>query len=88
MKWCVVVKPGGVGAGAGAGGAGAGISPPASPHLLTPSLTLYLTVCMQCLMPGEAVVRVEDAPGNARRIFTGVDIIASVEDGGGWSSTL
>lgn len=34
-----------------------------------------------CLIPGDApVVRVEDAPGNARRIFTGVDIRASVED--------
>ena len=31
-------------------------------------------------MPGEALVRVEDAPDNARRIFTGVDIIASVDD--------
>lgn len=34
-----------------------------------------------CLIPGDApVVRVEDAPGNARRIFTGVDIRATVED--------
>lgn len=34
-----------------------------------------------CLIPGdEPVVRVEDAPGNARRIFTGVDIRARVED--------
>jgi len=34
-----------------------------------------------CLIPGdEPVVRVEDAPGNARRIFTGVDIRASVDD--------
>ncbi|KAJ1447735.1 hypothetical protein M885DRAFT_471666 [Pelagophyceae sp. CCMP2097] len=32
-----------------------------------------------CLMPGEVVVRVEDAPGNARRIFTGIDILASVD---------
>lgn len=32
-----------------------------------------------CLVPGEIVVRVEDAPGNARRIFTGVDVLASVE---------
>lgn len=34
-----------------------------------------------CLIPGDApIVRVEDAPGNARRIFTGVDIRANVED--------
>jgi len=32
-----------------------------------------------CLMPGEPVVRVEIAPGNARRIFTGVDILSSVD---------
>lgn len=29
-----------------------------------------------CLVPGQPIVRVEDAPGNARRIFTGIDIIA------------
>ena len=29
-----------------------------------------------CLAPGKPVVRVEVAPGNARRIFTGVDIVA------------
>merc|ERR1719277_2476308 len=34
-----------------------------------------------CLIPGDMpVVRIEDAPGNARRIFTGVDIRAGVED--------
>jgi len=34
-----------------------------------------------CLIPGdEPVVRVEDAPGNARRIFTGVDIRATVDE--------
>jgi len=34
-----------------------------------------------CLIPGDdPVVRVEDAPGNARRIFTGVDICATVSD--------
>lgn len=34
-----------------------------------------------CLIPGDRpVVRVEDAPGNARRIFTGVDILASVDE--------
>ena len=32
-----------------------------------------------CLMPGEVVVRVEDAPGNARRIFTGIDIVAPTD---------
>ena len=34
----------------------------------------------QCLVPGEAVVRVEKAPENARRIFAGIDIMASVDD--------
>jgi ssRNA-specific RNase YbeY (16S rRNA maturation enzyme) len=34
----------------------------------------------QCLIPGEPVVRVEKAPENSRRIFAGVDIMASVED--------
>jgi hypothetical protein len=29
-----------------------------------------------CLTPGRPVVRVEVAPGNARRIFTGIDIVA------------
>ena len=33
-----------------------------------------------CLVPGEPVVRVEKAPGNARRIFAGIDIMASVDD--------
>ncbi|CAJ1342495.1 unnamed protein product [Effrenium voratum] len=34
-----------------------------------------------CLIPGgEPVVRLEDAPGNARRIFTGIDIRASVDE--------
>ena len=28
-----------------------------------------------CLVPGAPVVRVESAPGNARRIFTGIDIV-------------
>ena len=31
-----------------------------------------------CLIPGEVVVRVDAAPGNARRIYTGVDINADV----------
>jgi hypothetical protein len=34
----------------------------------------------QCLVPGEAVVRVEKAPSNSRRIFAGIDIFASVDD--------
>jgi hypothetical protein len=34
----------------------------------------------QCLVPGEAVVRIEKAPDNSRRIFAGIDIISSVDD--------
>lgn len=34
----------------------------------------------QCLVPGEALVRVEKAPENSRRIFAGIDIMASIED--------
>jgi hypothetical protein len=34
----------------------------------------------QCLVPGEAVIRVEKAPENSRRIFAGIDIMASVDD--------
>jgi hypothetical protein len=33
-----------------------------------------------CLIPGEPVVRVEKAPENSRRIFAGIDIMASVND--------
>ena len=33
-----------------------------------------------CLIPGVPLVRIEDAPNNARRIFTGVDISAGVSD--------
>lgn len=33
-----------------------------------------------CLIPGKPVVRIEEAPNNARRIFTGIDIMASVDD--------
>lgn len=33
----------------------------------------------QCLVPGEPVVRVEKAPENSRRIFAGIDIMASVD---------
>ena len=32
-----------------------------------------------CFIPGEVVVRVDAAPGNARRIYTGVDINADVD---------
>jgi len=32
-----------------------------------------------CLLPGEPVVRIEDAPSNARRIFTGIDILAKID---------
>ena len=42
----------------------------------------------QCLVPGEAVVRVEKAPENSRRIFAGIDIMASVEDVWNVSSIL
>jgi len=34
----------------------------------------------QCLVPGEAVVRVEKATDNSRRILAGIDIMASVDD--------
>lgn len=34
----------------------------------------------QCLVPGEPVIRVEKAPENSRRIFAGIDIMASVDD--------
>jgi len=34
----------------------------------------------QCLVPGEPVCRVEKAPENSRRIFAGIDIMASVDD--------
>jgi hypothetical protein len=33
-----------------------------------------------CLVPGEPVVRLERAPENSRRIFAGIDIMASVDD--------
>ena len=33
-----------------------------------------------CLVPGEPVVRVEKAPENSRRIFAGIDIMASVDE--------
>jgi len=33
-----------------------------------------------CLIPGEPVVRVEKAPENSRRIFAGIDVMASVDD--------
>jgi len=34
----------------------------------------------QCLVPGEAVVRIENAPQNSRRIFAGIDIMVSVDE--------
>lgn len=34
----------------------------------------------QCLIPGEPIVRVEKAAENSRRIFAGIDIMASVDD--------
>ncbi|CAE7503749.1 Slc44a5 [Symbiodinium necroappetens] len=52
-----------------AGGHG---SDAANPSVLTDTI---------CLIPGSTpVTRVEDAPGNARRIYTGIDIRASVND--------
>lgn len=33
-----------------------------------------------CLLPGEPVIRIEQAPSNSRRIYSGIDISASVED--------
>ena len=33
-----------------------------------------------CLVPGSPMVRVESAPGNARRIFTGIDIVSRCDD--------
>ncbi|OLP99245.1 Choline transporter-like protein 5 [Symbiodinium microadriaticum] len=52
-----------------AGGQG---SDAANPSVLTDTI---------CLIPGSTpVTRVEDAPGNARRIYTGIDIRASVND--------
>lgn len=32
-----------------------------------------------CLLPGEPIVRIEEAPSNSRRIFTGIDIMSSVD---------
>lgn len=39
----------------------------------------YLDETM-CLVPGEAIARVEKAPENSRRIFAGIDIQAGVDD--------
>merc|ERR1719235_1534485 len=33
-----------------------------------------------CLMPGDVIMHMESVPGNARRIFAGIDIQAPVED--------
>ena len=41
--------------------------------------TPYVLTDDICLMPGEPQVRIEEAPNNARRIFTGIDIIADVD---------
>ena len=41
-----------------------------------------------CLIPGEPVVRVEKAPENSRRIFAGIDIMASVDDVWNVSGTM
>ena len=47
------------------------ISSPKSPNYLTDDM---------CLVPGaDPEVRIELAPKNARRIFTGVDILASID---------
>merc|ERR1719191_1168268 len=32
-----------------------------------------------CLAPGEPMVRIEDAPSNAVRIFTGIDVVAPMQ---------
>ena len=32
-----------------------------------------------CLVPGDPIVRIEEAPGNARRIFTGIDINCDIQ---------
>jgi hypothetical protein len=32
-----------------------------------------------CLVPGDPIVRVEEAPGNSRRIFTGIDISCNID---------
>jgi hypothetical protein len=33
-----------------------------------------------CLLPGEPIIRIEEAPSNSRRIYSGIDIIASVDE--------
>lgn len=33
-----------------------------------------------CLLPGEPIIRIEEAPSNSRRIFSGIDIIADIND--------
>jgi len=43
-----------------------------------PSIPAVLREDEVCLIPGETMVRVEDAPGNARRIFCAIDVFAPV----------
>ena len=45
-----------------------------------PSAPMVLREDDVCLIPGETMVRVEDAPSNSRRIFCATDIFASVEE--------
>jgi hypothetical protein len=33
-----------------------------------------------CLVPGDPIVRIEEAPSNSRRIYTGIDISCQVDD--------
>lgn len=52
-----------------------------SAHVAASSLSPPVLTDRICLILGDdPVVRVEDAPGNARRIFTGIDIRATVQE--------
>lgn len=42
-----------------------------SPEVLTDDM---------CLLPGDPIIRIEEAPSNSRRIYSGIDIMTSVED--------
>eukprot|EP00595_Chromulina_sp_UTEXLB2642_P000525 CAMPEP_0196762952 /NCGR_PEP_ID=MMETSP1095-20130614/3118_1 /TAXON_ID=96789 ORGANISM="Chromulina nebulosa, Strain UTEXLB2642" /NCGR_SAMPLE_ID=MMETSP1095 /ASSEMBLY_ACC=CAM_ASM_000446 /LENGTH=468 /DNA_ID=CAMNT_0042115119 /DNA_START=414 /DNA_END=1816 /DNA_ORIENTATION=+ len=33
-----------------------------------------------CLLPGDPIIRIEEAPSNSRRIYSGIDILAPVDD--------
>ena len=60
------------------------VAPPPDPptslkDLQDPSAPAFLRDDI-CLMPGEPIVRVEAGPGNSARIFTGIDIEATVDD--------